>query len=220
MRAKLLVAISVFALLASASAYAQSFTADIPYPFTVGQKALPSGSYTFVKSADNTILVRNAQGGQVISQIITRVGSPAPVFDCGLVFDVSGNSRIVSEVWIPEAGGFLIHSVPSDHTLSRLIGVPSGSAKMDGKTAFARTCARCHGLDGNGNPDADKFFKTTIPRLNSAAVQAKSDKELTEIITGGRRKMEPVRIEEQGMRHLLQLKSVDGIIAYIRTLKK
>jgi mono/diheme cytochrome c family protein len=220
MRAKLLIAISVLALSASVSTYAQSFTTDVPFQFTAGEKALPAGSYTFSKTTDNRLLIRNAQGGQVIMQVLSRVSSPAPLFDCGLVFDVSGNARTVSEVWIPGEAGLLVHNVPPGHTSQRLIGIRTGSAKLDGKTAFAQSCAVCHGSQGNGNPDADKFFKITIPRLNSEYVQAKSDQEIREIIVGGRRKMEPARIEEQGMRHLLPTQSVDEIIAYLRTLKK
>jgi len=222
MRARLLISIFVLALLASASAYAQSFSLDIPFQFTAGEKALPAGAYTFsIKTGkENRLLISNAQGGQVIMQIISRVNSPAPLFDCGLVFDVAANARTISEAWIPGQGGFLVHNIPVDHTPQRLIGISTGSAKLDGKKAFAQSCAVCHGPQGNGNPDADKFFKITIPRLNSVYVQAKSDQEIREIIVEGRRKMDPARIEDQGMRHLLPTQSIDEIIAYLRTLKK
>jgi mono/diheme cytochrome c family protein len=91
---------------------------------------------------------------------------------------------------------------------------------LTGKAAFDRTCRRCHGLDGAGEPRADKFFGTSIPRLNSADVQSKSDAELKEIITTGRRGMAPVEIDEAGFRHRLPPELVDTLIAYVRTLKK
>ena len=46
---------------------------------------------------------------------------------------------------------------------------------VSGKAAYNLTCGRCHGTDGKGDERADKFFKTTIPRLNSADVQGKSN---------------------------------------------
>ena len=72
-----------------------------------------------------------------------------------------------------------------------------------GKTTYNLTCARCHGSDGGGNTQADQFFHTNIPRLNSAAVQSKSDAELKETIAKGIRAMPPVEIEESGFRHHL-----------------
>jgi cytochrome c553 len=220
MRVKLIIAVSVLMLLLSATAYTQSFTADISYAFTAGGKVLPPGTDTFAKSSNTTVLIKNADGAEVSRLVTTWVSGPTAITESGIVFDVSGNTRVVSEVWLPGAGGFLVQQVAAGHTIQRLIGIPTGSAKLDGKRAFAQTCAMCHGAQGEGSPDADKFFKITIPRLDSEAVQAKSDQEIKDIITGGRRKMEPVRIEDQGTRHLLQTQSVDEIIAYLRTLKK
>ena len=54
-----------------------------------------------------------------------------------------------------------------------------------------------------GDKNADKFFNVTIPRLNSAEVQSKSDAELKEIIIKGTRAMDPVEIDESGFRHRL-----------------
>ena len=96
----------------------------------------------------------------------------------------------------------------------------SGTAAGSGKEIFAGTCARCHGPEGKGNEAADKFFNLTIPRLVSQTVQSKSDSELKEIISQGRRSMDPVRISQAGVRHLLQPESVDAVIAYVRTLKQ
>jgi hypothetical protein len=222
MRVRLLLGIGVFALLVSGVAYAQGFRADVPFPFSVGDKALPAGNYLFSQSADRPakLVVRDGQGGQVMVLVLTRLGGPTPFTDSSLVFDVSEKSKILAEVWIPGSGGLLVHNTPKDHEHQLLVGVPSNSKKLDGKTAFAQTCARCHGPEGKGNPEADKFFKVSIPRLGSEYVQTKSDQEIRDIITQGRRNMDPVRVGDPGLRHLLQLQSVDEVIAYVRTLKR
>jgi mono/diheme cytochrome c family protein len=86
--------------------------------------------------------------------------------------------------------------------------------------AYDQTCFRCHGAGGKGDKNADKFFNTTIPRLNSAEVQSKSDAELKEIINKGGSAMPPVEIDESGFRHRLPPQDVDAVIAFVRTLKQ
>jgi hypothetical protein len=66
-----------------------------------------------------------------------------------------------------------------------------------------------------------KFWKVQIPRLDSKYVQQKSDAELRKIITGGIRKMEPVRMDAPSAPHRAKLtpEQVEQAIAYVRTLK-
>jgi mono/diheme cytochrome c family protein len=99
--------------------------------------------------------------------------------------------------------------------------VPACAAGLPGKVVFEKTCKNCHGPEGKGNPTVNSFWKVKIPRLDSAYVQQKSDAELRKIITGGIRKMEPVRIETPTAPHQGKLTSeqVDDAIAYVRTLK-
>jgi mono/diheme cytochrome c family protein len=102
-----------------------------------------------------------------------------------------------------------------------VIAVVSGTTpNLSGKQVFQSTCVRCHGPNGKGNPAADKFFQTEVPRLDSAYVQAKSDDELKDIISHGRRKMDPVRVGQATVQHLLEPASVDAVIAYVRTFKQ
>jgi mono/diheme cytochrome c family protein len=93
-------------------------------------------------------------------------------------------------------------------------------ADHPGKAVYEATCKSCHGAEGQGSPSADKFYQLRIPRLNSYYVQKKPDAELKEIITKGRRKMEPVRQGQPVAQHRLEESSVDDVIAYVRTLKK
>ena len=99
--------------------------------------------------------------------------------------------------------------------------LPARAEELPGKAVFERTCKNCHGPLGKGNPTMDSFWKTKIPRLPSDYVQRKSDAELKKIITGGIRKMQPVRLDAPTAPHRPKLtpQQVDDVIAYVRTLK-
>lgn len=98
---------------------------------------------------------------------------------------------------------------------------PACADKLPGKAVFEKTCKNCHGPEGKGNPTASSFWKVKIPRLDSRYVQQKSDEEIRKIITGGIRKMEPVRMDTPSAPHRGKLTpaEVDEAIAYVRTLK-
>jgi len=204
------------------SAFGQTVTKavfKIPFEFGAGSKVLPAGTYTFSLDTGRSLVdVSSPSGKQVSLHIVTRLGGPSELREFSLVFDKTGEHHVLSEVWLPKTDGVLVHSVPKDHEHEILIG-SFGGQSLSGKAAFDQTCSRCHGKDGRGDENADRFFKTKIPRLSEAYVQGKSDAELKEIITKGTRAMEPVRIEEAGFRHLLPLESVDSVIVYVRTLK-
>ena len=99
---------------------------------------------------------------------------------------------------------------------------PIYAEPMAGKQVFEKTCQNCHGPQGKGSPTANSFWKVNIPRLDSKYVQDKTDAELRKIITGGMRKMEPVRMDIPTAPHRPKLtsKQVDSVIAYVRTLKE
>ncbi len=105
-------------------------------------------------------------------------------------------------------------------SLAMFLAVPADPAEPQGKAVYEDTCKQCHGPEGKGDAMADKFYQVRIPRLNSDYVQNKTDGEIREIITRGRRKMAPVRAGRPSVEHRLDPKSVDAVIAYIRTLKK
>ena len=82
----------------------------------------------------------------------------------------------------------------------------------EGKAVFTQHCQNCHGATGEGNPKLAKMMNVNIPNLGSAEVQAMSDDDLKKIVTGGKGKMPPVRS--------VTGKSVDDVVAYVRTFKK
>jgi len=214
----------LLSLLVAAGAFAQSgssVTSSIPFEFSLGQKAVPAGTYRFsVRPAQRQLVITDASGTDMYLPILTRLSSKGEFQDAGLVFDTTGDNHVLSEVWIPGQDGILVSSTPEGHEHQSVIAVVSGaSSNQNGKAIFAESCGKCHGPDGGGNAAADKFFQLEIPRLNSDYVQSKSDMELREIITNGRRNMPPVRVGQPTVQHLLQPQAVDAVISFVRTLK-
>ncbi len=223
--ARRLMAFILFTVFASGLAYGQmhAISFNVPYEFIVGSKVLPAGTYTFSTSRDlSSLKVESATAGSAVENVITRISGPNDLYQGGyLIFDKAAKGLILSEVWISGTDGILLHSIPKGH---ERVGI-SGSAldpnrTYGGKAAFNLTCARCHGDNGKGNPEADKFFGKKIPLLSSAEVQAMSDAQLKKQISQGDNLMPPVEIDESGFRHRLPPQDVDAVIAYVRTLKQ
>ena len=81
-----------------------------------------------------------------------------------------------------------------------------------GKAVYDRACKACHGATGTANPGMAKAMGVEIQDLGSGAVQGMSDDDLKKVITAGKGKMKPVGS--------VTGKSVDDVVAYVRTLKK
>jgi cytochrome c5 len=196
---------------------------NIPYAFTVGSKALPAGTYAFSFSNDfSSLTVESTASGSAVVNIIAPISGPNELFDGGyLVFDKSDSGLILSEAWLTGLRGALVHPIPNGDSSLGLIGTSLDMRRSySGKTVYGLTCARCHGDNGKGNPEADKFYGLTIPRLSSAAVQGMSDAQIRLQITQGGSAMPPVEIEESGFKHRLPPQDVEAVIAYVRTLKQ
>ncbi len=86
-----------------------------------------------------------------------------------------------------------------------------GADAKAGKAVYDKACKNCHGADGVPNPAVAKMTKVEMKSLGSPEVQKMSDDELRKIITEGKGKMRPVRS--------VTGKSVDDVIAYVRTFK-
>lgn len=87
----------------------------------------------------------------------------------------------------------------------------TGSATA-GKEVYEKSCKTCHGPAGQGNPAIAKMLKVEFRHLGSKEAQAKSDEEMSKIITQGSGKMKAVAG--------LSKKQVDDVVAYVRTLKQ
>jgi len=196
--------------------------ATVPFTFEVADKSLPAGVYQFeVHHGERYVEISTGRGVVARARIITELGGGPLVGDAGLVFDDFEGRHALSEVWIPDQEGVLVQATPKEHKHERVIAVfGAPGPNLSGKAVFERSCARCHGPNGKGNPAADRFFQVKLPRLDSAYVQSKSDDELKDIISHGRRNMDPVRVGQATVQHLLSPESVDVVVTYVRTLKQ
>jgi predicted CXXCH cytochrome family protein len=86
-----------------------------------------------------------------------------------------------------------------------------GDAKA-GQPVYDKSCKTCHAADGSGNPNIAKMMKVEMRPLSSAEVQAQSDDEVKAIVTNGKGKMTKVSS--------VSGKSLDDVVAFVRTLKK
>lgn len=81
-----------------------------------------------------------------------------------------------------------------------------------GKATYDKSCKSCHGAAGVANPAIAKMLKVEMKDLGSAEAQMLSDDAMKKILTTGQGKMKPVAS--------VTGKSIDDVIAFVRTFKK
>ena len=121
MKRSVAMALSLVAFLALTSGYAQMqlrVFGNIPFPFTVGTKALPAGQYDFVRDGEAPDIRVVAAGKNVARvPIVTRLAGAIHTTpkDTHLVFDKVGDTRLLSEIWVPGQDGYLLSSTKGPH---------------------------------------------------------------------------------------------------------
>lgn len=90
-----------------------------------------------------------------------------------------------------------------------ILSVPLSVRAQDASALFKSKCAGCHGADGTGSAMGKKMG---VHDFTSSEVQKMSDTELGDIITNGKNKM-----PKYGS---LKPEEINGLVAYIHTLKK
>jgi len=121
MKTKIMLTVSLIALLAVASGYGQQSTlkAKIDFPFTVEGKVLPAGQYDFVLEGMSAVFrVTDGDKNSVLAPFITRLAAEmhATPQDAHLVFDKVGDTYLLSEIWIPGEDGYLLLATKGPHT--------------------------------------------------------------------------------------------------------
>ena len=81
-----------------------------------------------------------------------------------------------------------------------------------GKAVYDKSCKSCHGADGTANPAIAKMMKVDMRDLQSAEVQALSDKDMKKIVIDGKGKMKPTKT--------VSGTAAENVVAYVRSLKK
>jgi hypothetical protein len=128
MKIRLLLTLSLFALLAITLAYGQSLkvSANIPFAFIASGKTLPAGAYQFFPNADDPMkIVGPGKSAGVLVPVLTRLGAAIHTSkqDSHIVFDKVGEVYTLSEIWIPGTDGWLFASTKGKHE-HKTIDVP------------------------------------------------------------------------------------------------
>lgn len=129
MKTKIVLTIGVFALFATTLAYgAQPLVqSSIPFQFTAGGKVLPAGQYEFASDIQAQVMsvVGTTRGPAAAVPIITRLaaGMHTTPTDAHIVFDKVGDTYTLSEVWVPNLDGFLLHATKAKHE-HKIVNVP------------------------------------------------------------------------------------------------
>jgi len=100
----MLVAVSLFAVLAGPGVYAQSSIVvkmDVPFEFRVGGQSLPSGAYTISALNPNLVVIRSKAGHQSAVSITNAVQVNQSSADGKLVFNRYGAFYFLSQIWTP-----------------------------------------------------------------------------------------------------------------------
>ena len=101
---RLLVAVSLFAVLAGSSVYAQSSVVvkmDVPFEFRVGGQTLPSGVYTISALNPNLVVIRSKNGHQSAPVMTNALQINQARSDGRLIFNRYGEFYFLSQIWTP-----------------------------------------------------------------------------------------------------------------------
>ncbi|MDX2019102.1 MAG: c-type cytochrome [Deltaproteobacteria bacterium] len=82
---------------------------------------------------------------------------------------------------------------------------------VDPERLYNQMCARCHGLDGKGEPEVAKSLP--VKDLTAADVQSKPTEVLERIIMGGQNQMPPFG-------EVLTPRKIQAVVGHIRKLGK
>ncbi len=120
-RALLVVAVVGLALIAGATlTYAQNVTiVNIPFKFAVGKTVLEPGKYELMLPDDPTAALSLVpeRGHATLTPYITRLAVPdPPIAEPKFVFDKVGEQYVLSEVWLTDRDGYLLHDTRQPHT--------------------------------------------------------------------------------------------------------
>jgi len=83
-----------------------------------------------------------------------------------------------------------------------------------GKDLFRESCQHCHGFNGKGDGEMASYLTPPPSNLASEATQAKSDKELKDVIMKGRE-----GTAMAGLEGALEESQLSDLLAYLRSLK-
>jgi hypothetical protein len=111
----LLLAITFGASIVSAQ---EGVTFDTSFAFRLDTQVYQPGTYAVRLNDDQTLVtITSSKGVTHAALALTRLAEPDPrLVEGKVVFDKAGEVYYLSEVWIPELDGFLLHITKGMHT--------------------------------------------------------------------------------------------------------
>ncbi len=115
----ILVALVVVFVMGGATAYAQSISAEIGFPFVAGGKDMPAGKYSFEVTKAGPVMLTGPGSARAVMPIITTLGRHDQDPDSEFVFDKIDGKSVLSEIWMPRRDGLLVLATkgPHEHTV-------------------------------------------------------------------------------------------------------
>ena len=90
---------------------------NVPFAFVAQEKTCPAGVYTFSQAQGHRLLMSNPEARLSVSlPVVTALARSSSEDDHVLAFDKVGDQRILSEVWLPERDGALVHITQGEHS--------------------------------------------------------------------------------------------------------
>jgi len=120
MKFRILLTAGLFVVLAVTAAFGQqpAVKAQISFPFTVGGKLLPAGTYDFVKDeVAGVFKVSDEKKNEAAAPIHTRLAASAHAVPSNtlVVFDKLGETYVLAEIWIPGEDGYVLALTKAKH---------------------------------------------------------------------------------------------------------
>ena len=101
--ASILTGLSLAVLLLAAPAQAQydgqKIISTIPFEFMIGNRSLPAGRYTFLRTGANAFLVRSADGRDLLTIITGSIQANEPSAKTKLRFANVDGQRVLVQIW-------------------------------------------------------------------------------------------------------------------------
>ncbi len=107
-------------LASRAQSSGETIVSSIPFEFRVGDKPFPAGDYRLTHQARALpeLEIQSADGKHhAVLTSITRLARLHKGNDseASLVFDIVGETHYLSEIWMPQADGFLVLATKGEH---------------------------------------------------------------------------------------------------------
>ncbi len=98
---------------------------EVGFPFEAGSKTAPAGKYELSQPEPDVLRLRSSSGLDYDMPVVTRLARPVtPLKEGRVVFDRVAETRWVSEVWVPNADGFVIGITKQPHTHEAVMATP------------------------------------------------------------------------------------------------